>query len=654
MCPGRLPAVLALSIAWLQAPECGAAFVSNAASTVALSQLNASRESESHHHHHHRHHVLADVHHQAGPNLTQAQEFLKADLEAGDDFVRRCQVVVTVSDHKFLPIQPLERFCGTTDAVVECRLAVGQRLKATHARDGDMGEFCSAAYDWFQVKYGMKCPSQCRKLQCKSTCMWLEAKKKLNKDDFQIKDDMSAAEDSLKRVKGMGQAIHEKLTIEKKMNFSIKMLNVKLERAKTTLAGNTKDQAAHKNKTAKVIDAYKKLENAIDLTKQSLIKQADIIMKQKFAIDKAKLKHEGMTRSFQRDTDRAKEDREEQKSLQAESDKLNASITELNTQKASLTKSVAADTKAANAQAEAYKKKVDAMMKAAKELDAFKVGSDSPTLCGEKEGSTCKCNGRVYYGKKHVSGKPGKGPLTTFEKMKKTNFKTKEVNGQIKCSNGEFGDPTPGFFKHCWCEEDTGFLQEDAEPHHDAVHGSEYEKAYGLYMNGNYKNDPSVPIIKELVENQRTRVRAAEKLLYALQKKIRESEDEIKEVDADIKRLESQKKEAQDAANGAKLSANGLEKRATDGKATMTTFQANNITGPETKMQQAQDKEKKTHASKAKAERTLKHMGELLKEQQAKLDSATASVSAANLALKTVEDQITLLMILRSCRRRCL
>lgn len=474
-------------------------------------------------------------------------------------------MVVTVSDHKFLPIQPLDRFCRTTDAVVECRLKVGQRLKETHARDGDMGKFCSAVYDWFQVKYGMKCPSQCRKLQCKSTCMWLGAKKKLNKDDTLIKDDMLAAEDSLKRIKGMGQEIHEQLAIEKKMNFSIKMLNVKLDRAKNTLVGITKDQEAHKNKTDKVTAAYTKLENTIELTKQSLIKQADTIMKQKFAIDKAKLKLESMTRSIQRDTDRAKEDREEQKSLQAESDKLKGSIAELNLQKAGLAETVESDLKAGDAQGQAYQKRVDAMMKAAKELDVFKVN-------------------------------------------------------------------------------ETGFVQEDDGPvpvHHDAVYGSKYEKEYGKYMSGHYKNDPSVPIIKELLDNQHKRVRAAEKILYAIQKKVREAEAEIKEIDADIKRLEAQKKEADDAATTAETKAKALEKKATDGNATATLFQANSVTKPEDVMQKAEDKEKKTHASKAKAERTLKHMGELLKEQQAKLAGANAAVSSANLAKKSVEDQIT-------------
>jgi len=139
MCPERLWALLLLS----SALQCGAA--SNAAGTVALSRLRSSRARRMHALRERRAVVV-------GENLTQAQEFVKADKEAQEDFVRRCEVVVTVSDDKFLPVKPLDRFCQTTDAAMECRLKVGQRLKDTHARDGDMGRFCGAGYDWVQGK----------------------------------------------------------------------------------------------------------------------------------------------------------------------------------------------------------------------------------------------------------------------------------------------------------------------------------------------------------------------------------------------------------------------------------------------------------------------------------------------------------------------
>lgn len=74
-----------------------------------------------------------------------------------------------------------------------------------------------------------------------------------------------------------------------------------------------------------------------------------------------------------------------------------------------------------------------------------------PRICAAKEGAVCSCNGTVYYGKKFTSGKPGHGALTTLDALKGTPFKEKAVNGQISCSNGAFGDPITGFYKHCIC-----------------------------------------------------------------------------------------------------------------------------------------------------------------------------------------------------------
>lgn len=540
MSPGRLSAVLCF---WLLALECRASSLSRiSASAKAFARL-------------HRHNLEAAAR-ATKPNLTQAQEFVKADTDAEDDFVRRCEVVVTVSDRKFLPVKPLDKFCRTTDAVVECRTKVGQRLKETHARDGDMGKFCSAVYDWFQGKYGMKCPKQCRKLQCKSTCMWLDAKKKLNKDDTQIKDDMMAAELALKGIKAMGEKVHEMLASEKKQKFAIKMLNVKKDRAQKSLDEKKKDHTDAKGKMAKVNTAYKKLQSTIEKTAGTLIDMDDDIMKRKFAIDKAKLKLEGIERSISRGSDKAKADRAEQKSLQAQSSKLNATLTELNTKKGSLQKTVDETQKAANATTATMKKKIAAMLKAAKELEAFKVG-----------------------------------------KL---------------------------------------LLQDDSSA--DPV---KWEQVYAQYMTGNYKKDPSVPIIKELVANQHKRVKAVEAQLDKLNKKLRDANDEIKELDADIGRATAQKKTADDAAAAAGKKAGEREGEAKKEGGEAAILKSNSITKPEAELKKAQEKQTKTQASKAKAERTLKHMGELVREQQAKLDAANGAMSTADLALKALLEQIT-------------
>merc|ERR1719161_3368893 len=74
-----------------------------------------------------------------------------------------------------------------------------------------------------------------------------------------------------------------------------------------------------------------------------------------------------------------------------------------------------------------------------------------PKICAAKEGAMCECKGTVYYGKKFTSGKPGSGAITTLDELKATPFKEKAVTGSISCSNGAFGDPVPGFYKHCVC-----------------------------------------------------------------------------------------------------------------------------------------------------------------------------------------------------------
>lgn len=363
MGPWRLPAMLLLSIAWLLVNQAEAASngAARSSSLVARSNLRSRRT------------MRGQQLQGNNTNLTLGQELLKDDQAAQDDFVRRCQVVVTVSDDKFLPVKPLDRFCQTTDAAMECRMKVGQRLKETHARDGDMGKFCSAVYDWFQGKYGMKCPQQCRKLQCKSTCLWLDAKKKLNEANAEIKVDMLAAEKVLKNIKGISKEVQEKVSEEKKFNFTIKMIGVKIGRAEDSLTEKKYDLGNATAKKAKVSDAATKLEKTIEATEDNLVKRSDAIMKQKFAIDKAKLKLKAMGRASQRDLDRAKEDRDEEKSLKSEADGLAKDIAELEKSKTAVTKTRDSDTKAAKDQEKVVKAKADKMRTAIKELDEFRV-----------------------------------------------------------------------------------------------------------------------------------------------------------------------------------------------------------------------------------------------------------------------------------------
>lgn len=489
--------------------------------------------------------------HYQGENLTQAQEFLKADNEAQADFVRRCQVVVTVSDDKFLPLQPLDRFCQTTDAAVECKLAVGQRLKETHARDGDMGKFCGAVYDWFQGKYGMKCPQQCRKLQCKSTCMWLDAKKKLNKDNEGIKVDMLSAENLLKDIKAVSKNAQEKAAELKKSNFTVKMIGVKIQRAQKDLAEKQQSVKDAQAKKAKVDQAADKLEKTIEATEDQLVKREDSIMKQKFAIDKAKLTLENMERSSARDTDRAKEDREEEKSLKAEVAKISKQLGEVNKQKAAITKTRDADMKAAKDQKTVVGAKHAKMSKAIKELEPFKL-------------------------------------------------------------------------------KDLLQVQAAAEPKEKPDYEREYEDAYYA---SKYNKHPSAQDLKELVENQYKRTKAADKILQSLNKKIRDANQEIKELDSDIGRLQKSSKEASDKAAEAKKKAEELEKRSKEVQGKATKFKQDSIAKPLAEMQKAEEAQKKEQASKYKAEKTLKFMQGIIKDEAKKVDVAKTHLANSEMAL---------------------
>jgi hypothetical protein len=75
-------------------------------------------------------------------------------------------------------------------------------------------------------------------------------------------------------------------------------------------------------------------------------------------------------------------------------------------------------------------------------------------VCADKEGATCKCRGRVLYGRKFKNGRPGKGKLATAAEMLKAGHKIKEARGSITCSNGAFSDPLGGYYKRCMCKAD--------------------------------------------------------------------------------------------------------------------------------------------------------------------------------------------------------
>ena len=69
--------------------------------------------------------------------------------------------------------------------------------------------------------------------------MWLGAKKKMNTENAQIKEDMMAAEAALRKIKALGVAVRDKTAEVKKREFTIKMVGVKIGRAKKALGKTT-------------------------------------------------------------------------------------------------------------------------------------------------------------------------------------------------------------------------------------------------------------------------------------------------------------------------------------------------------------------------------------------------------------------------------
>merc|ERR1719476_944290 len=60
--------------------------------------------------------------------------------------------------------------------------------------------------------------------------------------------------------------------------------------------------------------------------------------------------------------------------------------------------------------------------------------SSDPYICATNPRKNCACNGKVYYGRKYVGGKPGKGAITTFEQMTSHHTTNMDVFGSILCT----------------------------------------------------------------------------------------------------------------------------------------------------------------------------------------------------------------------------
>eukprot|EP00928_Gymnodinium_smaydae_P096415 TRINITY_DN8512_c0_g1_i1.p1 TRINITY_DN8512_c0_g1~~TRINITY_DN8512_c0_g1_i1.p1 ORF type:complete len:571 (+),score=205.82 TRINITY_DN8512_c0_g1_i1:38-1750(+) len=210
------------------------------------------------------------------------------DEVARDNFVRRCVVTLDVGDPALLPANALKRFCEETDAVVECRLRLVSRLKETHRRGGDLSGFCGAAYDWFQKKYGMFCPDQCHKHQCKATCAWLKRQKKMKAADQDLKAELEASAATRAEMKALASKVKE-LEAEKLRRARVKdQTEVELNRS---IANDDEKKEYLKSAQLKL----KRLQTDVKAWEDASKKAAgeikvlqDQLQANRFALDKAK------------------------------------------------------------------------------------------------------------------------------------------------------------------------------------------------------------------------------------------------------------------------------------------------------------------------------------------------------------------------------
>jgi chromosome segregation protein len=219
---------------------------------------------------------------------------------AQEDFVRRCTVAMSVRTVDMLPLKALEEFCSTTSHVYECRQKVEFRLKEVFESGGSMSDYCLSAYEWFQGKYGMNCPAQCDKLQCKATCSWLKEKGQIEARTKELEAMKLEVDSTLSKLKEAKDKAVEANRTAKEKNFTVSQAELWVSRAtEDSDDANKKQKAAE----AKVANLTKK-SDSLKATKVSMQKNItaseDSLDQLKQEIDMGALKHTGMMERVQK------------------------------------------------------------------------------------------------------------------------------------------------------------------------------------------------------------------------------------------------------------------------------------------------------------------------------------------------------------------
>ncbi|CAK8999297.1 unnamed protein product [Durusdinium trenchii] len=75
---------------------------------------------------------------------------------------------------------------------------------------------------------------------------------------------------------------------------------------------------------------------------------------------------------------------------------------------------------------------------------------DGPGFICANDGDTCKCNGKVFYGRRFQND--GNGVRAELKDLIKKRYVVKEVHGRVQCTVDVFGDPIFTVPKHCVCQ----------------------------------------------------------------------------------------------------------------------------------------------------------------------------------------------------------
>jgi chromosome segregation ATPase len=220
--------------------------------------------------------------------------------EVREEFVRKCRVTMNVRSSKMLPVEPLERFCSMTKDVVECRQKLVERLKEDHADGVSLKPFCGAVYDWFQAKYGMFCPAQCRKLQCRPTCAWLKRQKALKEETKALKADLRDSDESRLALKKLASAVKE-------ADQDLTMQNRSVDQAKVSLGRAERDEEEVAEELKGEQEKYERMKNE-SLAGQATVNEGEaaIALGEKelrdleWEIDAAQVNHTAMVRELKR------------------------------------------------------------------------------------------------------------------------------------------------------------------------------------------------------------------------------------------------------------------------------------------------------------------------------------------------------------------